>query len=334
MGEKIVHRVMTSEGVKGFEEPITLELGCGFNKKQSWYTGIDKSPYVGADICMNFGITPLPFPDQSIDCIYTAHTFEHLSNDEFIFAMNESFRVLKFQENNDKHPDRGKMWIHVPHMDCELAWQDPTHKRYFNRESMKFFCGHYIVKYALDYGISAIFYDATTDDCIKIIDPDRPNYCKMIEFLLLKDRGIYNKYRDSFPFKKPNLINKKQEKTLQGIEDKWFNTTNYKTDHNNHFNNELKQIAKHAINKHLKEILDIKIDATNRYGIEFAPNGKEGLISDILRKLTRTLNHYKDGTLTSENIRDTLYDGAVYFTLAAIWEEEMERIRLRGEQHG
>lgn len=329
----IYHEVMTTDGLKKFAEPISLELGCGKKKRKSWYTGIDKSPWVSADITMNFANTPLPFPNNSIDQIYTAHTFEHLTGEELIFVMNECFRVLKWvpRNSNSKYPDRGKMWIHVPHMDCKLAWQDPTHKSYFNEESMKFFCGWYLIKHSLDYGISAIFYDASKSNNITIDDPEKPEYCKMIEFLLLKDYNNYDSKLQHFPFNIPKKMLETSEEEFEEIEDKFFMTTNYKTEHNNFFNNELKNVAKQAINKHLEEILRIKIDATNRYGVKFAPLGRQGIFSDITRKYERTRLHYKEGKLTSEGIKDTLRDGAVYYILALLHEEELEMKRLKGE---
>jgi len=335
MTEKKKYKIMTHKGLQIFEEPIALDLGCGRNKYQPWYKGIDISKAVNPDICMDFTVTPLPFPDMSVDTIYTSHTLEHITGRQLIFLMNECWRVLKWTDDKSDYEDTGKMWIHVPHKDCILAWQDPTHRNYFVEDSFKFFCGEYLTKHKLDYGIEAIFWQNNPRKYFpqSCKDDRGEKYCKMIEFLLLKDYDHYIKYVGKFPLNKKEQKDEKSEKLLKDINDKWFDTTNYKTDHNNHFNNELKNIAKHAINKHLKEILEIKIDATNRYGIQFAPRGKEGLMHDIYRKLVRTYNHYEAGeSLTSENIKDTLRDGAVYFVLALLYEEEMEKRRLRGDE--
>jgi len=37
----------------------------------------------------------MPFPSNSVECIYTSHMIEHLSRDDFLYFLNEAFRVLE-----------------------------------------------------------------------------------------------------------------------------------------------------------------------------------------------------------------------------------------------
>ena len=57
--------------------PSRLELGCG-NHKRSRFFGIDVLPGPEVDLVMDIERQPLPFPDDSVEHIYSSHTFEHL----------------------------------------------------------------------------------------------------------------------------------------------------------------------------------------------------------------------------------------------------------------
>jgi hypothetical protein len=54
-----------------------LELGCGQHKRPGFF-GIDIQPAPGVDLVMDFELQRLPFPDGSIEHIYSSHAFEHL----------------------------------------------------------------------------------------------------------------------------------------------------------------------------------------------------------------------------------------------------------------
>lgn len=154
-----------------------IELGCGKNKKEG-YVGIDISPNSDADHIVDLETDGLPFPNESVLQVYTSHTLEHISN--LIHVMNECWRVLKWG---------GVMTIKVPHKDCPLAWQDPTHKRFFVPAFTKFFCGEYMAKYKHDYGIRCCF-----KEILNVVSyPDgRPEYFQEIEVQLLKDKEHYD----------------------------------------------------------------------------------------------------------------------------------------------
>ena len=60
------------------QQAITrIELGCGDNKREGFY-GLDIARSPVTDYVANFEKDPLPFPDDSIEQVYSNHTFEHL----------------------------------------------------------------------------------------------------------------------------------------------------------------------------------------------------------------------------------------------------------------
>ena len=57
--------------------PTQIELGCGSHKRAGFF-GIDIAPGPEVDLVMDIERQPLPFPDASVDYIYSSHAFEHL----------------------------------------------------------------------------------------------------------------------------------------------------------------------------------------------------------------------------------------------------------------
>lgn len=149
---------------------LKIDLGGGRNPKEG-FVCVDQIPEAEYQVDLESG--SLPFDDGAVDEIYSSHTFEHIEN--IIPLMNECWRVLK---------DNGKLEIHVPDFRSMLAWQDPTHKRYWTSESMKFFCGEYLMKYSLDYGIKCCFRLSNVEMYAPTGDVE---YCSMIYFVLVKD---------------------------------------------------------------------------------------------------------------------------------------------------
>ena len=326
--ESIFHKVMVKGLPEWFKEPLRLDLGCGRNKFRGTNVGIDISPDVGADLVLDLKYGRLPFADNSVDDIHCSHFLEHLSPQSIMALMNECWRVLKWGDD-DKITTTGKFWIEVPHAHCYTAIQDPTHKWAFVQSSFKFFCGDYLKKHALDYPINCIFEEIENKLMYpKGVEPENKKYCTMIHVGLKKSRRHWSEIVNEFPFNKQMTQEGRLQEEFKDIKDKFLLGTNYKTDHNNLFNNELKNIAKRAINKHLKDILRIKIDGTNRYGVNLEPLDADRIFADIERKFIRCKIHYKEGKLTSENIKDTHADGAIYHILALMKEHEEEKRRL------
>ena len=74
-------------------KPVKLHIACGRNYKEGWIN-IDISRKVRKDfrIDINKG---LPFPNRSVDFIFSEHFIEHLSYDKGLFFLKEAHRILK-----------------------------------------------------------------------------------------------------------------------------------------------------------------------------------------------------------------------------------------------
>lgn len=151
---------------------MKIDFGCGLNKKEG-YIGVDLRRVEGVDFVCDIEKERLPFDTESVDEIYTSHTLEHISN--IIGCMNEFFRVLKWG---------GKLKVIVPDFKCVAAYQDPTHVRFWTEESMKYFCGEFLKKYQLDYGIICCFW---TKDVKKVVPENKmADYLTELHFNLEK----------------------------------------------------------------------------------------------------------------------------------------------------
>ena len=100
---------------------MKVNLGCGKLHKKG-FVNIDVQP--PADVICNVGVDRLPYGDGDLDLVEADNLLEHFDNDEFLWAMNEIFRVLE---------SGGSFWFKVPDA---LSWPDgaygdPTHKRFF-----------------------------------------------------------------------------------------------------------------------------------------------------------------------------------------------------------
>jgi len=71
--------------------PIWLDIGAGGRRGEHGWITLDLSP--GCDLCYDLG-RGLPFPDNSIERLYSSHTFEHFSPNELQILLAESKRVL------------------------------------------------------------------------------------------------------------------------------------------------------------------------------------------------------------------------------------------------
>ena len=283
---------------------IKIDVGCGWNPIEG-FIGIDKSSLVGAEHVLDVEKERLPFGDGAVDEIYCSHFLEHI--DDIIYVMNEFWRVLKWD---------GRLQINVPHWDSTLAVQDPTHKRSFSEESFKFFCGEYLIKYQLDYGIRACFEKVSIRVSHKNDHRDGNSgvaYNRMIYARLRKNKEHYSKCAGSFPFTTDCLFLKPtQPSTIIGG--------------GSHIAVEKKPGGSPHIDRfksHLAEVLNVKLDATKRYGSAPAPLGSRGLFADINRKTTRLKKFLWDGEQhTSESLKDTCYDLAVYAILTIMAQED------------
>jgi len=74
------------------KKPIKLEIGAGPERKLQGWTTADLCD--GCDIVLDL-TKPLPFPDKSVDMIYSSHVLEHFKFTELMQLLGECYRVLK-----------------------------------------------------------------------------------------------------------------------------------------------------------------------------------------------------------------------------------------------
>ncbi|HDD45196.1 MAG TPA: hypothetical protein ENG63_10115 [Candidatus Desulfofervidus auxilii] len=108
---------------------MKLNLGCG-ELYLKGYKNIDVSTDVKADEYYDIR-TGIREPDNSVEEVLCGCILEQIcSNEEFLFVMNEIWRVLK--------PD-GKLIGYVPDASLPIAFQDPFDCRRFTKETFKYF---------------------------------------------------------------------------------------------------------------------------------------------------------------------------------------------------
>lgn len=111
-----------------------LNVGCGKLHQQSTseveWINIDISPEVKPDLVCDMR-KGLPFKDGEINHIEAICCLGQIvGNDEFLFVMNELWRVLKKD---------GTMHVYLPHKDFAHAYIDAFNQRHFNEESWQAF---------------------------------------------------------------------------------------------------------------------------------------------------------------------------------------------------
>lgn len=104
-----------------------LNLGCG-KKILDGYINVDIQQADGIDKSFDFDKFPYPFKDNEFDYIFADNVLEHLKDP--IMVLNELHRITK------RH---GIIHIIVPYYNCAGAYNDITHKHWFNTNSIKEF---------------------------------------------------------------------------------------------------------------------------------------------------------------------------------------------------
>ena len=72
--------------------PISLEIGSGSRASRNGWVTIDRNSHCDIRWDLRHGI---PFPDESIEIVYSSHFLEHLTYEECQVFLDESLRVLK-----------------------------------------------------------------------------------------------------------------------------------------------------------------------------------------------------------------------------------------------
>jgi SAM-dependent methyltransferase len=64
---------------------LRLDLGCG-NAKREGFVGLDSMPGPAVDHVLDLTVDPLPFPDDSVDEVFSAHFLEHIESPNHLFG--------------------------------------------------------------------------------------------------------------------------------------------------------------------------------------------------------------------------------------------------------
>lgn len=69
-----------------------LQIGCGRNRLSGW---LNTDLVANHEVVYMDATKPLPFPDNSLDCIFSEHIFEHISYRDGSRFLKECHRTLK-----------------------------------------------------------------------------------------------------------------------------------------------------------------------------------------------------------------------------------------------
>lgn len=108
---------------------IKLNLGCASDIKEGFINVDIDCPEadIKADLNNDWDFVA----PESVDHVHASNIFEHLP--DIIHTMNELYKVLK---------SGGTARVTVPSTDGRGAFQDPTHKSYWNKNSWKYWCSN------------------------------------------------------------------------------------------------------------------------------------------------------------------------------------------------
>lgn len=137
---------------------LCVNIGCGTSVADGWYN-IDNSPTIWISripllrrmlrvpawpksVHRHDVLKGLPFGDQTVDCIYSSHTFEHFTHAQSLFLTKECLRVLKpggilrivvpdlKQLVQDYLADSNSMASHrfIERLSLSHTWQDLLHR--------------------------------------------------------------------------------------------------------------------------------------------------------------------------------------------------------------
>jgi hypothetical protein len=97
---------------------VKLDLGCGPHKKGPEWTGADRLAFPGVDVVIDLAKDDWPWPDDSVEDVFSSHFVEHLDAVQRVKFFNRLWRVLKAG---------AKAQIIAPHWSSCRAYGDPTH---------------------------------------------------------------------------------------------------------------------------------------------------------------------------------------------------------------
>jgi len=107
-----------------YKKPIRLHLGCG-DQHMDGFINIDLRD-CGQDMVWDL-TKGIPFPDNSVEEVYSCHFIEHLTDDESIDLFREIYRVLK---------PKGRTHHRCPHQTHPTAYYW-GHKSFWNEARLE-----------------------------------------------------------------------------------------------------------------------------------------------------------------------------------------------------
>ena len=133
-----------------------LNMGCGL-KKFDGFVNVDKSKLVNPDEVVDLNVTPWPWKDNEFQHIVAKDVLEHLgeTSDDFINIIKEMYRVS----------ENGAIWeIQFPHWNCDVAYDDPTHKRALTIGMFQLFNKNHLLGKAINGDTESLLaFDADVD---------------------------------------------------------------------------------------------------------------------------------------------------------------------------
>jgi len=139
-----------------------IDLGGRFDAWQGFET-VDR---LDADIITDLN-ERWPFHDNSVGVIKASHVFEHLVDS--VRTMNEAYRVLA---------PGGWLFIEVPSTDGRGAFQDPTHRSWWNENSFRYYTNQAWARYIQpEYtgrfqASRIVTYDPFNDPTVPVVQAD------------------------------------------------------------------------------------------------------------------------------------------------------------------
>lgn len=116
-----------------------LNLGCAQNHENG-FTNLDLDPRVRPDVQHDLEVTPLPFAENTFDCILGSHVFEHVRN--FLPLVADLYRILK---------PGGYLIAVTPHCGSDDAWDSPHHVRAFSENTWHYVCASLYEQRAVEH---------------------------------------------------------------------------------------------------------------------------------------------------------------------------------------
>jgi hypothetical protein len=107
--------------------PIRLNLGVGRRPRDGYY-GLDMIEMPGVDLVADLNEPLSALPDNSVEAVFTHHTFEHIVN--LLPLLKEIHRIVI---------PNGTVEVVVPHFSNPYGYSDPTHVRFFGLYTFWYF---------------------------------------------------------------------------------------------------------------------------------------------------------------------------------------------------